>query len=273
MSGVLDERPPEPDRLLIGSIHVDYATMDEAIERIIQLAKVRVGGYIYTPNVDHIVLAERDAYLREAYAGTALSLADGMPLVWLSRMVGRPLPEKVSGSDLVRPLLRRASMEGLRVYLLGAAPGVGDTAAKALLREFPSLRIVGVDSPPLGFEKVANLERIAKERMLRVDPDLILIALGCPKQEKLIYKWSLDGVRAVMIGVGATLDFLAGNAKRAPKWISSIGAEWLYRLARDPRRMVRRYLIQDSAFLKIAYRTLVTPREELVRRARRDTAR
>jgi N-acetylglucosaminyldiphosphoundecaprenol N-acetyl-beta-D-mannosaminyltransferase len=238
-------------KIRLGKIHADYLTMAEAIDEILELTERKKGGFIVTPNVDHVVLAEKNAELRDAYADASLSLVDGMPLVWASKFAGFPLPEKVSGSDIVRPLLRRAAERGLKVYLLGAAPNVGATAAQRLVEEMPTLQIVGVDSPPMGFEKDPAIEREILARIALAKPDLVLLALGCPKQEVLMHRWHKLGMASVMLGVGATFDFIAGKVKRAPRWMSSLGLEWLYRLSQDPRRLAKRYLIQDAQFFGI----------------------
>lgn len=244
------------ERMQIGTIHVDYITMSEAIDFIIVLAEKRCGGYVVTPNVDHVVLAERSEELREAYRDATLSLADGMPLIWLSKLLGHPLPEKVSGADIVRPLLARIAQTGLKVYLLGAEPGVGQKAADILRKEFSDLQIVGVDSPEPGFEKNQTSEQATLKKMLSAKPDIVVMGLGCPKQELLMHRWYSKEATPIMLGFGACIDIIAGKSKRAPQWMSNIGAEWLFRLAQEPRRLGRRYLVRDVGFLKIIIRIL-----------------
>jgi len=251
-------------KIRLGKIHADYLTMEIALNKIVDLAKDKKGGYIVTPNVDHIVISEKNKQLQSAYKEASLSLADGKPLIWMSKFINKPLPEKISGSDLVRPLLIRAAKEGLKVYFLGSAPGVAITAAKILKNEIPKLKIVGVDSPPMNFEKSEILEKETLEKMLSSNPDIVLMALGAPKQELLMHKWKKLGVLHIMIGVGASLDFVAGKIKRAPKWISNIGFEWLYRLFQDPGRLIKRYLIQDLAIFKIFFNMLKTPKNDRV---------
>jgi N-acetylglucosaminyldiphosphoundecaprenol N-acetyl-beta-D-mannosaminyltransferase len=250
--------------LSIGTLHSDYVSMTGAVDYIERLAIRRKGGYVVTPNVDHIVMAETNEALRKAYDDASLSLADGMPLVWLSKICGCSLPGKVSGSDLVRPLLVRAAGLGFKVYLLGAAPGIGLKAAARLRSEIPGLHIVGVDSPPPGFEQDREREEQVLELMQAHDPDIVLVALGAPKQEILMHRWYHRGVTAVMLGIGASIDFIAGTVQRAPAWMSNAGLEWFYRLAQDPRRLAKRYVLRDSGFVPIAYRMLMKPREELV---------
>jgi N-acetylglucosaminyldiphosphoundecaprenol N-acetyl-beta-D-mannosaminyltransferase len=242
--------------MLLGRLSVDRVTLAQALARITRLVELREGGMVLTPNVDHVVLAEEDDAFRRAYAAADLSLADGMPVVWASHLLGVPVPEKISGSDLVAPLLDVAAAKGWRVYLLGGGSGVAAKAARALTLRHPRLRIVGTSGPML------NLERPVAERQFAVDavgaktPDLVLVGFGAPKQELWMHESADRLGSAVLIGVGASLDFAAGTATRAPRWMSRLGLEWLYRLAREPRRMWRRYLVRDPKFIGIVARAL-----------------
>lgn len=243
-------------RVRFGRIHADVLTFDEALDRIVALCRTGEGGTVLTPNVDHVVLAEEDAPLRDAYAGASLSLVDGKPLVWLARAMGTPLPAKISGSDLARPLAARAAREGLSLFLLGAKEGVGKRAADVLVQENPSLQIAGVVSPPLGFEKNEGQNSDVVHAIRASRADLVFVALGAPKQELWMARHRSILAPAVLLGLGGTLDFLAGEVKRAPSWMSDAGLEWLYRLAQEPRRMAGRYLVRDRAFAGIALRAL-----------------
>lgn len=251
-------------RIRFGTIHADFITFDETLDAIEQLVSSGHGGTVLTPNVDHVVQAEHSNELRSAYERAALSLVDGMPLVWMSTLLGHPLPEKISGSDLVRPLMSRAASSGMSVYFLGSAPGVGDEAGKILRKEMPTLQIVGIDSPPLGFDKNPALERETMEKVAAANPDLVLVALGCPKQELLMDRWFERMAPAVMLGIGASLDFISGRVKRSPQWMSRWGIEWVYRLSRDPKRMAKRYLIQDAAIIPIFLQMLRCPKHKRI---------
>jgi N-acetylglucosaminyldiphosphoundecaprenol N-acetyl-beta-D-mannosaminyltransferase len=140
-------------RVRLGRLFADELGFEEAVDEIVALAKRGEGGYVVTPNVDHVVLAEEDPRLVKAYEQAALSLVDGAPLLWLARALGHPLPAKISGSDLTEPLVKRAAEENLSVYFLGAREGVGQQAAKRLMARWPTLRVAGVCSPPLRFER------------------------------------------------------------------------------------------------------------------------
>lgn len=243
-------------RFFVGSVPIDGVTRLEALDRIASLVEGGAGGTVFTPNVDHVILADEDPAFRQAYAATSLSLVDGMPVAWAARLLGHPTPEKISGSDFVRPLARRAAAEGWRVYLFGGAPGVVERAASMLSTEFPGLRLAGFDAPSIDMSaprdtRLASLERIRESR-----PDVVLVALGSPKGEL----WA-SGVRealrpAVLIAVGAGLDFLTGAQRRSPRWVSRAGLEWLFRLACDPRRLARRYLLRGPRFGPIVLRCL-----------------
>lgn len=251
-------------RIRFGHIHADYVSMECAVDMIETLVRRGAGGYVVTPNVDHVVLAENSQPLRAAYAAASLSLVDGMPLVWASRLFGHPLPGKISGSDLVDPLLKRAAERGMRVYFLGAAPGVGITAAENATRKFRGLKVVGIDSPPTGFDRNPVEDERARKLMLSASPDLVIVALGCPKQETLMHRWTEQGPVPVMLGLGASLDFLARRVRRAPPAVSAVGLEWLYRLINDPVRLSRRYLVRDVRIAPILARMLLRRRKELI---------
>jgi N-acetylglucosaminyldiphosphoundecaprenol N-acetyl-beta-D-mannosaminyltransferase len=244
-------------RVRIGRLWIDAVTFEGALERIAGLVAARQGAAVFTPNVDHVVTAEDDPDFRTAYAAASLSLPDGQPLVWASRLLGTPVPEKVSGSDLVLPLLRRAAGAGWRVYLLGGVEGAAEAARARMAREL-GVEIVGVDAPRIsadgGEDEAAVLARLRRAR-----PDLVLVGLGSPKQERFIHR-SLPGIApAVAVGVGASIDFLAGRVRRAPPWISRAGLEWLFRLSLEPRRLAHRYLVKDPRFLAVLARTAREP--------------
>jgi len=241
--------------LRVGAVPVDEVTFAGALEAIDDLVTSRRGGYVLTPNVDHVVLAEAEPALKAAYADAALSLADGMPILWASRLLGRPLPAKVSGSDLVAPLMARAASRGWSVYLLGGAPGVGEKAAAVLRDRLPALRIAGIDAPHIGAPDDAEAAAAA-ERIRAAHPDLVLVALGCPKQELWMKHQAARLGPSVALGIGASLDFVAGVVRRAPRWVSRLGLEWFYRLLHEPRRLWRRYLVRDPKFLGIVWRQL-----------------
>lgn len=240
------------EKITIGKIFVHRITFQQAIDAIIAKALSKEAAYVFTPNVDHVCLAQEHAGLESAYQGAFLSLADGMPLVWLSQALGKKLPEKISGSDLLEPLLSKAAKQGLKVYFLGGQPGIAKQAYEKLKKRIPDLLLVGLDAPPLDFEKNAVMQQQVLSKIQAVQPHLLIVALGCPKQELWIHQQSSKFGSCVALGVGATLDFLAGSKKRSPVWMQRCGLEWLYRFAQEPRRMFHRYFVRDWIFVVIA---------------------
>jgi N-acetylglucosaminyldiphosphoundecaprenol N-acetyl-beta-D-mannosaminyltransferase len=245
-----------PRRMTIGGLPVDSVTFAQALDTIDGLVARGQGGTVFTPNVDHVVQAEGNARLRDAYQAAALSLVDGMPVLWASRLMGSPLPEKVSGSDLVVPLLERAAARGWRVFFLGGLPGSAEGARDLLVKSIPGLHVVGVASPRINVDSASATHDAIVDVLKEARPDLVLVALGAPKQELFSHAVAERLRPAVLVGVGGTLDFIAGKVRRAPPWMSANGLEWLFRLAQEPRRMWRRYLVQDPKFLLIVLREL-----------------
>ncbi len=237
--------------LKLGPVRVDAVTMEGALDAVEALVSGGEGGAVFTPNVDHVVVADENPRMRAAYARASLSLADGMPLLWASRLMGQPLPAKVSGSDFVPVLLERAAQRGWRVYFLGGAPGVAALARDKLREGLPDLRVVGVEAPRIDVDGPPAQRAEIVERVRAAKADIVLVALGAPKQEIWIDQARADLRPAVLFGVGASLDFVAGTIPRAPRWVSRAGLEWAFRLSREPGRLWRRYLLRDPKFLLI----------------------
>ncbi len=240
-------------RVRFGTIWVDSLTFAGALDAIERLVESGTGGAVFTPNVDHVVTAESNAAFREAYASASLSLVDGQPLVWASRLLGSRLPEKISGADLVDPLLARAGQRGWRVFLVGGAPGAAIASAQRFAGAY-GVQIAGIEDGRIELAGGPADEALI-ERIRRARPHLVLVALGAPKQELWIAGRRERLAPAVSLGVGAALDFAAGSVRRAPPWMQRAGLEWLYRLVQEPRRLARRYLWNDPRFLAILLRT------------------
>lgn len=239
------------NRVRILNIEVDNVNMEESIKIIEKLILKNDNSYVVTPNVDHIVKLEHDDEFKKAYENADLILADGMPLIWISKLLRTPLKEKVSGSDIFPNICKLASEKGYKIFLLGAAEGVALKASENLKVKYSNLNIVGCYSPNYGFEKdkeeikkIINLINISK-------PDILIVGLGAPKQEKFIFNYKDKLNVPISLGLGASIDFEAGNIKRAPKWMQKIGTEWLYRLIKEPKRMYKRYLIDDMKIIKL----------------------
>jgi N-acetylglucosaminyldiphosphoundecaprenol N-acetyl-beta-D-mannosaminyltransferase len=239
----------------MGHVPMDPVTLTQAIERIVDLARSGQGGTVFTPNADHIVVAHENPEFRRAYEQVSLSLVDGTPVFWLSKLLRLNLPEKVSGSDLFEPLVARAAREQLSIYLLGGGPGVGELAAKNLIEKSPGLRVVGLGAPKMTAAGELDDETAWIEKIRRTSPSLVFVACGAPKSELFSARCRHLLAPAVLVCVGASIDFAAGTMKRAPEWISKVGLEWAYRLLKEPRRLAYRYLVRDPKFVWLTLRS------------------
>jgi N-acetylglucosaminyldiphosphoundecaprenol N-acetyl-beta-D-mannosaminyltransferase len=232
--------PIRPPIAMLG-VPFDNVTVAEAVTAIEQMVASRRPHYLVTANVDFLVQAQSDVELRHILTNAHLVLCDGTPLVWASRLLGNRLPERVAGSDLAPVLLKVAAQKQYRVFLLGATPDSVQQAASRLKRDQPSLLLAGCYSPPFSALLEMDHEEI-KRRVREARPDLLLVAFGCPKAEKWIAMHYRELGVPVVVGVGATIDFLAGRVKRAPGWMQRGGMEWIFRMACEPRRLFRRYM-------------------------------
>ena len=243
----------------VSEVPFSNVTMKEAIALIhLIVQKGDAPHHICTGNLDHLVLLQRDNEFREAYEKASLVLADGMPIVWMSNIARRandkPLKERVAGSDLFWELVQASATTGLRLFFLGGAPGAADEARDEAEKRFPGCNICGTYCPPKDtFPTDAEQARI--ENLIRdAAPDVLLVGLGAPKQEKWILRRKARLGVPVSIGVGGTFEMAAGRVRRAPKWIQKLGMEWAYRMVQDPARLWKRYIANDLPFLATALR-------------------
>lgn len=236
---------------------IDPLRMTEAVSRLREWAVTpqEICRYVVTPNVDHVVLLNEHAGFRAAYADADLVVADGAPLIRVSRWLGAPLPERVAGVDLTERMLGISDVgRPLRVYLLGGMPGVGQRAAQTIARRWPTVQVVGIDSPPFGFERSDEQNAAVLRGISAVEPDLLVLALGSPKQELWVHAHRTAIRARVALCVGATIDFLAGEKQRAPLWMRRAGLEWVHRLASEPSRLGRRYARDAWIFPRLVAR-------------------
>jgi N-acetylglucosaminyldiphosphoundecaprenol N-acetyl-beta-D-mannosaminyltransferase len=236
------------DRVRLLGLELDRVSEAGAIATVLDgLAEGR-GGFVVTPNLDQLRQLHARPELAELFAQADLVVADGMPLVWASRLQGSPLVERVAGSDLVWSLTAEAALRGRSIFLLGGAPGACEAAEARLRAVYPGARFAGHLCPPIGFEhdehEIARIRRTLAEGR----PDIVYVALGFPKQERLIAYLRSEFPRTWFLGVGFSLSFVAGQSSRAPGWMSRLGLEWLHRLVKEPRRLAKRYLVHGLPF-------------------------
>ena len=223
------------DQVNILGVNVDAVTMAEAVAHVTEAMDVRANVMIATANAEMIMRATHDEELRDILNAAALVVPDGAGTVWAARHLGHAMPERVAGYDLAQELLRRAPAEGRRIYFFGAAPGVAEKAKEKAEQLYPGIEIVGVRN---GFFSPADNAAIIAE-IKAAHPDLLLVALGVPKQEKWIAAHLEELHVPVAIGVGGTLDVMAGVMKRAPYWMQKAKLEWLFRGLMQPKRAGR----------------------------------
>lgn len=244
-------------RVPLFGVAFDAVTQESLIDRIESLIDAGGSHWIATINVNLLCLAERDESYRDVLTGADVVTADGMPIVWMSRLRRSPLPGRVTGSDLLPPLARRGVEKGWRIYLAGGAEGVAERVAAVLAEHAPGVRIVGTCSPPhLDYDELIASEENAEliESIRAAKPHVLCMALGSPKQERWIAAHHADLEVPVAVGIGAAFDFLAGRQTRAPRWLRRTGLEWFYRMVRSPRRLLPRYARDAWTFTRLCLR-------------------
>jgi N-acetylglucosaminyldiphosphoundecaprenol N-acetyl-beta-D-mannosaminyltransferase len=248
-------------RVWIFGIPIAPLTMVQTVQAVCDLIEVGRSAYIITANTHYAMLSERHVDLRVINKDAAFIIADGAPLVWASRWAGRPLPERVAGSDLIFELSSVFAQKGFRLFLLGGADGVAAQAGRRLCALYPGLQVVGTECPSL--EQLGAQEQAALIARIRAaKPDILFVAFGQPKGERWIHRHLGQLIVPVSIQVGASLDFAAGMIRRAPRWMQKVGLEWAFRVALEPRRLFWRYA-DDAWFLaRVFARYLRRPASE-----------
>ena len=234
--------------------YVNNVCMAEALREICRLIKLKKKSYTVAVNVDVVMKIEHDTYLKKITDEADLTFVDGMPLKWIAKWHKKPVKEKISGSDLVPSLCKIAAQKGYSIFIIGGADGVAEKAKDNLQKEFVDIKIVGTYSPPFGFENdEIELNKI-NSMISNAHPDIVVACFGCPKQEKWVYENYKKYDAIVSICAGATVDFLAGNVRRAPTWMSECGLEWLWRFIHEPKRLFKRYFIDDVKIVGLVWK-------------------
>lgn len=257
MRSVADNRADrDGGKVHLAGVAFDNLTMSEAIARIDERVRGRTPSLVVTPNVDHMVRIRDDREYANVVRQADLVLADGQPIVWVSRLLGRGLKERVPGSDLLPQLCGWAAEAGYRVFFLGGDAGAADRARDVLVRRYPGLQVVGTYCPPYGFESSPQENAKAISAVREAHPDILFVGLGSPKQERWIAAHMDEYQVPVSIGVGISFSFVAGDVKRAPRWVQRAGLEWLHRLYCEPHRLWRRYILRGPSFFPIVIREM-----------------
>lgn len=240
--------------MLMG-LRIDPLTERDAVAVIIRALETGRGGWAITPNLEHLRRFRLSPELRLLYYRADLVLADGMPLVWASRLQGTPVPERVAGSALLWSLSGEAAREARSIFLLGGEPGAPERAAAELQARFAGLRVAGTMSPPFGFERDRGMLRDIETALAQARPDIVYVGVGFPKQEQLIELLRRRFPQMWFLGVGIAIAYAAGDVARAPRWMRVAGLEWLHRLVQEPRRLAGRYVLRGTPF---AFRLLLS---------------
>ena len=242
-----------PNRRLLPTIHLHgvllhSVTEEGCIRHVLEELDAGRGGVVVTPNLDHLRRCVRDMRFGALVAEADLVVADGMPLVWASRLQGTPLPERVAGSDLISSLSAAAAERGRSVFMLGGSPGTAEKAAQVLRNRYPGLKIAGSYCPPFGFDKSDEGWQQIIDAISPSAADIVYVALGSPKQELVIERVRKYLPKAWWLGVGNSFSFLCGDVRRAPRWMQKRGLEWIHRLLQEPKRLFRRYIVVGVPF-------------------------
>jgi N-acetylglucosaminyldiphosphoundecaprenol N-acetyl-beta-D-mannosaminyltransferase len=229
-------------------VELHAITEKQCIDHILRKLDERVGGTVVTPNLDILRRCTKDLMFATLVSESDLVVADGMPLVWASRIQGTPLPERIAGSDLISTLSAAAARRGRTIFLLGGDPGAAQGAAEILCARNPQLKVAGTYVPPYGFEKKPEEMSKLIDALTQAKPDIVWVALGSPKQEQLINRIRQVLPASWWLGVGISFSFLTGDVQRAPRWVQLIGMEWLHRVVQEPQRLFKRYFVHGLPF-------------------------
>lgn len=239
---------PSPTHAHVLGIAVEALNMARAVERVAETLRSNQKGYVSVIGVHGVMEAQRSPRLATIYAHSAITIPDGMPTVWVGRWQGCRQMDRVTGPDLMLEIFRNPQFAGCTHFLYGGAEGVAETLAARLTQRFPATRVVGTYTPPWRELSVEEEDELVR-RVRRLNPDMIWVGISAPRQEEFMYRYLPVLETRLMFGVGAAFDFHTGRIKDSPEWVKQAGLQWLHRLVQDPRRLWRRYLRNNPAFV------------------------
>jgi len=246
----------KPPSTRIWGVPFSQLTFGEAISEIERLIQDRIPRYFITANLHYTMLTSECGDMSALNEEAAFILADGMPIVWRSKLSSEPLPERIAGSDLIYALADLAARKRYRVFFLGGADGVAERASQVLKALYPELIVAGTYEPPFGELMLSEQAELAM-RVSDARPDLLLVALGQPRGEQWIARWHQQMNVPISVQLGGTFNFVTGQIRRSPSWVAALGLEWAWRLYCEPRRLFGRY-VRNAVFLsKVAIRDLL----------------
>lgn len=234
--------------------HINNLTLDDIKLFLDERVQDRAPAHLVSLNVDQVIKIENNPEFAKIVEKAEMVITDGTPLVWISKLKKKPIIEKLPGPQLAEEIIKYSAKKGYKVFLLGAKEGVADKAIRSMQRKYPRVQFVGSYSPPYGFEKktkeIEHMNKVLRESRA----DILIVGLSAPKQEIFVYNNKDVYQIPLSLSLGAAIDFLAGNVKRAPKWLNKLGLEWFYRFLIEPKRLFRRYFIEDMQIIKLIFK-------------------
>ena len=237
-------------KVYICGVRVDRLSFDRVITKLVEHIHFnKYPAYVVTPNAQHIVIFQNDPEFQKIYDRALLSVPDGVPLLWVAKLMNNPLDGRVNGTDLVEGLCAVSAKEQFKIFFLGGRPQAAKRAAQIMCERYPQLKVIDTYCPPYNFENnEAEIQKI-EEMIKTAAPDILFVGLGAPKQEKWIADFHQQLNVPISIGIGGSFELISGMVERAPKWMQQAGLEWLFRLLVEPRRLGGRYLISNTIFI------------------------
>lgn len=239
------------DRLFFMGICIDNMDADEICEHVFECVKKKTPVHVVGVNVDQIVTINKNSVSKKIFNEAELVFVDGKPIKWMCDILGRKVKERVTGPDLMEYICQKGASLGMKIFLLGAGPGVAEKCGKILESRYPGIQNVGYYSPPFGFQNDKEEMRKINSMLKESGADLLFVGMGSPKQDIFIYENMKEYGIPVSFSMGAALDFIAGNVNRAPRWMINCGLEWIHRISQNPKRLWKRYLITDMAIIPL----------------------
>ncbi|MHB8637155.1 MAG: WecB/TagA/CpsF family glycosyltransferase [Fimbriimonadaceae bacterium] len=241
--------PEPPKRIVIFGVPFSAVGEQEAADYVMACGKVGVGGVVLAANTDVVRICAAQPEVRGYFERATIVTPDGMPIMWAARLQGQPLVVRLPTSNLIQTATASAAAEGISVYFLGGNEGVAEAAADHYRKLYPHLKVAGTYCPPFGFEKSAEEMGKIRAALHGSKPNLVFVGLGVPKQERLIELLRSELPGTWFMATGISFSYAAGELKQAPRWLQGFGLEWLFRLCQEPRRLFKRYILQDLPFL------------------------
>ena len=244
------------NRVHFMGIYIDNMDANEIVDHVFECVEKKTPVQVVGVNVDQIVTVNKNSISRQIFHDAEIVFIDGKPIKWICNLLGRNVKARITGPDLMEYICEKGALKGAKIFLLGAGPGVAENCGRILEEKYPGIHAVGSYSPPFGFQN-DNVELQKINTMLKESgADILFVGMGSPKQDIFIYENMKEYGIPVSFSMGAALDFIAGNVKRAPRWMVRCGLEWVHRISQNPKRLWKRYLVTDMAIIPMFIKEL-----------------